>query len=287
MSHGLDYGSWATQPVQSLPRLFQCPDSDPCDRCFDFSTDRRILGGAAGDRLGYASSGGDFNLDGNQDILCGAPGADRNGAVDAGIVYVIFGRLDFGDMFLGTEQIEFDEDILGYWFYGRMPIMNPPRVEIRGTRSGDRFGGMQTIVGDVNQDGLPDIGFASPYAGGDGPGGVESGFIGIVFGGRQLTGENFLTVDQVGTAQLPGVRIYGTQAGGRSFAKSITGYSWQGGSKDVPKKDGINDHACDALRYWAINTRWEGSEVVRQAKGAFRQAEKQAPRVAFKPGDLR
>lgn len=82
---------------------------------------------------------------------------------------------------------------------------------------------------------------------------------------------------------------YGTQAGGRSFAKSITGYSWQGGSKDVPKKDGVNDHACDALRYWAINTRWEGSEVVRTARGAFKHtldAEK-SPRVAFKPGDLR
>jgi len=80
---------------------------------------------------------------------------------------------------------------------------------------------------------------------------------------------------------------YGTQAGGRSFAKSITGYSWQHGSKDVPKKDGINDHACDALRYWAINTRWESDEVVRQARGAFRQAEPIAPRPTFKAGDFR
>lgn len=63
---------------------------------------------------------------------------------------------------------------------------------------------------------------------------------------------------------------YGTQVGGRSFAKSITNYSWSTGSRDVPKKDGVNDHACDALRYWAINARWKTSTAAKAARGAFK-----------------
>ncbi|GMU22630.1 MAG: hypothetical protein AMXMBFR13_27150 [Phycisphaerae bacterium] len=161
-----------------------------------FPIDRTIVGSAIGDRLGYARSAGDFNLDGSTDILCGAPGADRAGFVDNGIVYIVYGRLDFGSIDLST--------------------MNPPRVEIHGANNGDGFGGEQTIVGDLNQDGLPDIGFASQVA--DGPGGVDSGFIGIVFGGRRLTGENIFTVNQVGTPQLPGCKIYGTQPNGRAGA---------------------------------------------------------------------
>jgi len=155
-----------------------------------------IIGGAIGDELGYAGPAGDYNLDGHRDILFGAPGGDRQGAVDGGIVYVLFGRPEF-------EAIDID-----------LGAINPPRMEIQGTNTGDRFGAVQTIVGDLNQDGLPDIGFASPFA--DGPGGIDSGFIGIFFGGRRLTGENIFTVDQVATDQLPGVKIYGTQPGGHA-----------------------------------------------------------------------
>ncbi|UCD28763.1 MAG: FG-GAP repeat protein [Planctomycetota bacterium] len=153
-----------------------------------------IIGSAIGDELGYADAAGDYNMDGSRDIVCGAPGADRDGVVDGGIVYVIFGRPDFTGMDLGEQ--------------------NPPRMEIRGTNNGDRLGEMQTIVGDLNQDGLPDIGFASRHA--DGPGGIDSGFIGIVFGGRRLTGEHIFTVNQVATSQLPGVKIYGTQPNGHA-----------------------------------------------------------------------
>ncbi len=155
-----------------------------------------IAGAAIGDHLGYGTSAGDYNLDGSFDIACGAPGADRNGIVDSGIVYVIFGRPDFSPPDL--------------------QLTNPPRMEIRGTNSGDQFGAMQTLVGDVNHDGLPDLAFASELA--DGPGGVDSGFIGILFGGRRLTGENIFTVNQVATAQLPGTKIFGIQPNGRAGA---------------------------------------------------------------------
>jgi len=156
----------------------------------------RILGEQDGDSLGYAGPAGDFNLDGSRDILCGAPGADRNGVSGGGIIYILFGRRDFTGYDLSDTTI------------------NPPRMEIHGTFSGDQFGAVQTLVGDVNQDGLHDIGFASPTA--DGPGGQDAGFVGIVFGGRMITGENVFNVSQVATSQLPGTQIYGTQSGGRA-----------------------------------------------------------------------
>ncbi len=174
-----------------------------CFRAIRYVNNNYYFGARQGDNLGYAKPAGDFNLDGNRDILMGAPGASRphphTGELlsNNGIIYIMFGRPDRPEV---TE----------------LETMNPPRIEIHGTRSGDRFGSMQTIVGDLDQDGLSDIGFSSPYA--SGPGGAESGFVGVVFGGRRLTGENIFTVDQVATAQLPGIRFYGTQPGGHAGA---------------------------------------------------------------------
>ena len=53
----------------------------------------RINGAAVGDKLGYSvSSAGDFNGDGFDDLIVGAPHADPNGNTDAGSAYVIFGK---------------------------------------------------------------------------------------------------------------------------------------------------------------------------------------------------
>lgn len=79
---------------------------------------------------------------------------------------------------------------------------------------------------------------------------------------------------------------YGTQTGGRTFAKSVTNYKWQTGSRDIPKKDGVHDHACDALRYWAINARWGGNESARHAAAAFK-AKSSTDRRIWRPGDAR
>lgn len=170
----------------------------------------RIIGAAVGDHLGFGAAAGDYNLDGSRDLLMGAPGAKRtvNGVEveQCGIVYVLFGRPDF----FGDNADSFDSATLD------LAVLNPPRMEIRGTSAFDRFGSMQTLVGDVNQDGLPDVGFASQFA--DTTGGVDSGYIGVVFGGRRLTGENIFTVNQVGTPQLPGFRIFGTQPNGHAGA---------------------------------------------------------------------
>jgi len=169
-------------------------------RTIVFPSETYISGESIGDHLGYAGPAGDYNLDGSRDIAMGAPGADRDGITDAGIVYILFGRPDFPS---SASRMALD-----------LGELNMPRMEIHGSRDYDMFGTMQTIVGDINQDGLPDIGFSSGYA--DGPGGVDSGFIGIVLGGKRLTGENIFSVDQLATSQLPGVKIYGTQPNGHA-----------------------------------------------------------------------
>ncbi|MDM8005396.1 MAG: integrin alpha [Phycisphaerae bacterium] len=196
----------STDPdIQSFPALVGCGfrariipgGTDGTGR----SGSQVITGEMIGDLFGYASPAGDFNRDGSQDIVAGAPGADRDGLVNNGIAYVVFGRPDFDNPDM-TNLEEFDLDI---W--------NSPRLEIHGNYNNDRFGESQTLVGDINQDGYADIAFASQYAGSDGIGGAESGFIGIVFGGPKFAGVNTFSASHVGGPTLPGVRIYGHQAG--------------------------------------------------------------------------
>lgn len=211
---GATWLDYVTDNADSVPFYASC---GPCCRTIVFpGGETYIVGAAEGDQLGYAKAAGDYNLDGSRDIAMGAPGASRDGFRRNGIVYFLFGRNDWphtGDL------LTLD-----------LRVANPPRMEIHGTRDDDQFGTMQTIVGDINQDGLPDVGFSSGFA--DGPGGVDSGYIGIVFGGRRLSGENFYTVDQVATAQLPGVKIYGIQPNGHAGAVINNAGDFNGDSID-------------------------------------------------------
>jgi hypothetical protein len=62
----------------------------------------------------------------------------------------------------------------------------------------------------------------------------------------------------------------GMASDGRSFARSINEYRWARGSSDRPDKTNGADHACDALRYWAINAKWPGDRAIPEASSAFR-----------------
>jgi hypothetical protein len=197
---GGDLGTWCAQGVQSIPDYEKVGD---CSRVIVYPDYREIIGATPGDQFGYGTRAGDINGDGHQDILCGSPGSS-NGAIDeAGTVYIIYGRLDFGhiDLGLATDPENPNRQYV-------------PRVEIHGTIKGDRFGETQALMGDLNGDGFGDIAFASKIA--DGPGGADSGMIGLVFGGRYLTGEQSFSVNQVGTTQLPGCVFYGAQRGGHA-----------------------------------------------------------------------
>lgn len=202
LTWGHDLASFGSQEVKSIP-YYEKTDTDPCYRVYYFPDSREILGAKAGDEFGYANRAGDFNRDGHQDILAGAPGSDNGGIVNAGTVYVIFGRLDFGhvDLSKATDPTNPSKQYI-------------PRIEIRGTNNGDRFGEVQTSVGDLNNDGYNDFAFSSKLA--DGPGGADSGYVGIVFGGRAITGELIYEVNRVGTPQLPGCALFGSQRGGHA-----------------------------------------------------------------------
>jgi hypothetical protein len=184
--------------TNSIPHYGCHSTGDPCLATRDlwYPGYVEFAGSAPGDHLGYAGAAGDFNLDGNQDVLMGAPGADRSGFVDNGVLYILFGRLDITDIY-------FDE-------------LNPPRVEIHGISSGEELGKMQRLVDDVNGDSLPDVAFGTPKFS---PSGLsEAGMVGVIFGGRFLTGENIYDVTQIATNQLPGVRFLGTQQDGLAGA---------------------------------------------------------------------
>lgn len=203
---GMDFRGKLPDAIKSYPAIEAV--GDPCvGRMYDIANVGRTLyiyGEQPGDEFGYGSAAGDFNLDGHQDVLAGAPGADRMGYTNNGIVYIIFGRADFGNILLG------DIDNFYYSVLGgqRTSADNPPRVEIYGDKSGARLGERQTALGDVNGDGIPDIAIASPVM--DSPTAANTGFVGIIFGGQRMTGENAFMAKEIGTPALKGVRLYGS-----------------------------------------------------------------------------
>ncbi|MBI1825863.1 MAG: FG-GAP repeat protein [Planctomycetes bacterium] len=99
------------------------------------------------DRLGGARSAGDFNLDGIDDIICGAPLNDRSGAPDAGAVYVLYCRTVLSDFDLKNAD---------------SPTLRTPMLRIRGEKPGDQIGWRQASGLDVNGDRIDDVFFSSP-----------------------------------------------------------------------------------------------------------------------------
>ncbi len=193
MGFGGNYETFIDQEVKSMPEVLSIGD---CSRWVNYMVDRRFVGAQAGDELGYARAAGDFNDDGHQDILMGAPGADRGGRSDTGVVYILYGRLDLSNADLATT--------------------NPPRIEIEGANRDDRFGQMQVPLGDVDGDGIADVAFSAANA--DSYGGINAGLTCILFGSREHIGEgpSFFRVNQVGTPQLPGATFHGASAGDAS-----------------------------------------------------------------------
>jgi hypothetical protein len=124
-----------------------------------------IHGAAAGDLAGLAvASAGDVNGDGFNDMIVGAPLADRGG-INAGAAYLIFGRAAG----FGTVDLAHLSPAVGITFLGHVPD--------------DRAGFAVSRAGDLNGDGFADLIIGAPY---NDANGSNAGKAYVIFGAPGL-----------------------------------------------------------------------------------------------------
>ncbi|WP_353930743.1 DUF4114 domain-containing protein [Okeanomitos corallinicola TIOX110] len=108
-----------------------------------------IIGSTESEALGRAvSAAGDVNGDGIEDLIVGAPFADRNNKENIGSSYIIFGKRSFSST----------------------PIIDPSTLNgnngftIRGLTTQDLLGYSVSNAGDINNDGFDDLVIGAPNA---------------------------------------------------------------------------------------------------------------------------
>lgn len=150
---------------------------------------------AGGDRLGAAVAlGPDLNNDGRDDLILGATGSDAPGASDVGRAYVLFGRPNTAPW---TGSVSVDAETAG----------GTSGFRVRGAAAGDELGGVLAILGDVNDDGIPDFALGAPAAD---PSGANSGAVYVLYG----RGSGFSAEINVATmTDADGFRLAGQAAG--------------------------------------------------------------------------
>ena len=134
-----------------------------------------ISGHEVSQEAGFALSSGDINGDGLDDLLVGAPGANRNGKVMVGHTYVIFGRKKFSrKLSLSTG-----------WDVRLAGIDGPNSYFVNFDNPPDRSGSALAI-GDINHDGFDDIVIGAPFANGPDNDRTGAGEVYVVFGRKRF-----------------------------------------------------------------------------------------------------
>ncbi|MCU0229975.1 MAG: hypothetical protein MUC67_01215 [Acidobacteria bacterium] len=160
----------------------------------------QLHGTQPGERLGSAVAGaGDTLVDGNPDVLVGAPYYDSATQVDAGRVVHSASRLPTG--FVDADQVG-------------APANDPSAlagVIWVGAAAGDRLGAAVAGLGDVTGDGLDDAALGAPFA--DANGLADAGTFYMIPGGVPPTLHQGVIDLSEG---FPGTQLAGTQAGERA-----------------------------------------------------------------------
>lgn len=158
-----------------------------------------IQGDAAYDRAGVSvSGGGDINGDGIDDFIVSARYNDGNG-VDAGRVYVIFGRSSATRPNIDLTSFSASD---GFYVDGA---------------AGNAIGASVAWVGDVNGDGIDDFAIGAPSVSAGSP--AASGAVWVIFGQTGATRGN---LNLGSLAASDGFLIIG-DANGDSFGNSVAG----------------------------------------------------------------
>ncbi|MGQ7843849.1 integrin alpha [Granulosicoccus sp. 3-233] len=175
----------------------------------DGSNGFAIIGVSAEDRSGlHVAGAGDFNHDGFDDVLIGAPYQTTDGKAEAGAAYLVLGGDDFPAA-LSLADLDGGNGML-----------------FKGSNIQDVAGAAVGGIGDINHDGIDDIAIGAP---GKGPFGVPSDYPGethVLFGGHfegvatvvedDLNGINGLVIRGIRGGVIPieeGQAIWGDMAG--------------------------------------------------------------------------
>jgi Ca2+-binding RTX toxin-like protein len=170
----------------------------------------KISGEVAGDQTGISvSAAGDLNGDGIDDVIIGANGGGNNGSV-----YVVFGK---NTAVSGAFASNFDLSALN----------GTNGFQVDGEVAGDNLGIRVAGLGDINGDGIDDIGFGAT---GQDPHGSNSGGAYVIFG--RNTG--FAALESLaGLNGTNGFQINGEAAGDNLSRIAGTGDFNHDGAADI------------------------------------------------------